>query len=111
MKFRYYLLNIYSVIHFRECVCSTVNPIDCKTTYDKVKKVILNQVSIDMNNPMSVAFEKCLDEIINDPMFPPSYVCSQRILVGFRKCEDKLKENVSGFIDVIKMMTESFDLK
>ena len=64
-----------------------------------------------MNNPMSVAFEKCLDEIISDPMFPPNYVCSQRILVGFHKCEEKLKDNVSGFIDVMKMMTESFDLK
>ena len=108
MKFRYYLLNIYSIIHFRECVCK----VDCKTTYYKVKKVVLNQVSIDMNNPMSVAFEKCLVETItSDPLFPPNYVCSQRILVGFHKCEDKLKENVTGFIDVMKMMTESFDLK
>ena len=67
-----------------------------------------------MNNPMSVAFEKCLVEIIsnpNHPMFPPNYVCSQRILAGIHKCEDKLKENVTGFIDVMKMMTESFDLK
>ena len=110
MTFIYYLLNIYSIIHFRECVC-TVNSVDCKATYDKVKKVILNQKSIDMNNPMNVAFDKCLGEIISDPMFPPGNGCSQRILIGFYKCEDKLKENVSGFIDVMKMMTESFDLK
>ena len=111
MKFLYYLLNIYSIIHFRECVCK-VNPIDCKTTYYKVKKVVLNQVSINMNNPMNLAFEKCLVETItSDPLFPPNYVCSQRILVGFHKCEDKLKENVEGFIDVMKMMTENFDLK
>ena len=64
-----------------------------------------------MNNPMNVAFEICLGEVISDPMFSPNNPCSQRILVGFHKCEDKLRENVSGFIDVMKMMTESFDLK
>ena len=110
MKLRYYLINIYSLIHFRECVC-TANSIDCDATYHKVKKVIMNQISIDMNNPMNVAFEKCLHERISDSMFPPNYPCSQKIVVGFHKCEDKLKENVSGFIDVMKMMTESFDLK
>ena len=70
-------------------------------------------MSIDMNNPMNVAFDKCLGEIISDPMFDTykPYTCSQRIFVGFHKCEDKLKENVSGFIDVMKMMNESFDLK
>ena len=63
---------------------------------------------------MSVAFEKCLVEIISNPshpMFLPNYVCSQKIKIGFHKCEDKLRENVTGFIDVMKMMTESFDLK
>ena len=64
-----------------------------------------------MNNPMNVAFEKCLGEVISDPMFPPNNPCSQKILVGFHECEYKLKENVSGFIDVMKMMTKSFDLK
>ena len=104
-------------MHFRECVC-TDNPIDCKATFDKVKKVILNQISIDMNNPMNVAFDKCMGEIISDPMPTnwklapaPNHICAKRILAGFHKCEDELKENVSGFIDVMKMMTESYDLK
>ena len=71
-----------------------------------------------MNNPMNVAFDKCMVEIISDPppthwgLIPaPNHVCAKRISAGFHKCEEELKENVSGFIDVIKMMNESFDLK
>ena len=60
---------------------------------------------------MNVAFDKCLGKIISDTMFPPNYVCSQKILTGFHECEYKLKENVSGFVNLMKMMTESFDLK
>ena len=70
-----------------------------------------------MNNPMNVAFEKCLVEIISDPpptnwkLTPaPNQLCAERILAGFHKCEEELKENVSGFIDVMKMMTETYDL-
>ena len=117
----YYLLNIYSIIHFRECVC-TVDSIDCKATHDKIKKVILNENSfIDMNNPMIVAFDKCLLEIISDPMTPPTKaipyseamniddrvekplsapipVCAERLLAGFDKCKDKMKKSEIAFM-------------
>ena len=86
-----------------------------------------------MSNPMLVAFDKCMVEIISDPMpsptkatpyseamniddrvgeplSAPNLVCTQRILAGFYKCEDELKKNVIEFIDVRKMMTENYDL-
>ena len=89
---------------------------------------------IDPANPMLAAFDKCLVEIISDPMPPPTNwtpyseamniddhvgeplsapnpVCAQRILAGFHKCEDELKRDVIGFIDVMKMMAESYDLE
>ena len=75
---------------------------------------------IDPTNPMLAAFDKCLVEIISDPvpiiwigepLSAPNPVCAQRILAGFHKCEDELKRDVIGFIDVMKMMAESYDLE
>ena len=68
---------------------------------------------------MFVAFDKCMVKLISGPMFPfpddprlkPNSDCTGKILEGFYLCEEELKENVIGFIDVIKMMNESFDLK
>jgi hypothetical protein len=126
MKFRYYLLNFHSIIYFRECIC-TLKPISCKATYDKIKKVILNQKpnQIDKNNPMLVAFDECMVEIISDPMpqtpiseemyiddlvgeplSAPNPYCTDRITEAYLKCEAELRENVIEFIDVLKMMNE-----
>ena len=134
----YHLLNVYSIIHFRECVC-TVDSIDCKATHDKIKKVILNENSlIDMNNPMIVAFDKCLLEIISDPLTPPTKaipyseamniddhegeplsainpVCAERLLAGFNKCKDKMEKSGIAFMHamnwIFATMTELKDLK
>ena len=81
-----------------------------------------------MNNPMLVAFDKafdkCLVEMISDPMPPPTNwtpysniqnhvdsVCKQRLFAGFKKCFDEVMETMKGFSDVMEMMTESHDLK
>ena len=77
-----------------------------------------------MNNPMLVAFDKafdkCLVEMISDPMPPPTIwtpyseainnddhkdsVCKQRLFAGFKKCFDEVMEHMKGFSDVMKML-------
>ena len=130
----YHLLNVYSIIHFRVCVC-TINSIDCKATHDKIKKIILKENKIyDMNNPMLVAFDKCLIEKISDPMTPPTKatpyseddrvgeplseinpVCAERLLSGLNKCKDKMEKSGIAFMHfmnwIFAMMTEFKDLK
>ena len=125
---------------FGECVC-TVNSIDCKATHDKIKKFILNQKGFnpyDMNNPMLVAFDKCLLESISDPMTQPTKttpyseamniddfvgerlsaknpVCAERLLTGLNKCKNKMEKDEISFMHamnwIFAMMTEFKDLK
>ena len=91
-----------------------------------------------MNNPMLVAFDKCLLEKISDPMTPTTkatpyseamniddregeplseinQVCAERLLSGFNKCKDKMEKSGIAFMHfmnwIFAMMTEFKDLK
>ena len=92
-----------------------------------------------MNNPMLVAFDKCLIEKISDPMTPPTKatpysevmniddrvgeplseinpVCAERLLSGLNKCKDKMEKSIGiafmHFMNwILAMMNEFKDLK
>ena len=90
-----------------------------------------------MNNPMLVAFDKCLIDKISDPMTPPTkatpyleamniddrvgeppserITCAERFLSGFNKCMVKMKKSEIAFMHamnwIFAMMTEFKDLK